>query len=79
MKRLLSLTIISLAAAALLAACGSTPERDYPIKSVPFTQVQIADNFWAARMRTNVAVTIPHAFEKLRELVSSTILLSPEG
>ncbi|MGH7595212.1 MAG: glycoside hydrolase family 127 protein [bacterium] len=67
MKRLLSFNILSLAAAALLSACGSPPEKDYPIKAVPFTQIQITDDFWTARMRTNVAVTIPHAFEKLRE------------
>jgi hypothetical protein len=67
MKNSASLTLLSLASIALLAACSSTPQRDYPFKTVPFTQVQITDEFWAVRMRTNVAVTIPHVFEKLRE------------
>ncbi len=67
MKTSTPLTILSLAGAAMLSTCTSMQVNDYPIKTVPFTQVQMTDDFWAARMRTNVAVTIPHAFEKLRE------------
>ena len=43
------------------------PARDYPIRPVPFTAVQIADAFWAPRIETNRAVTIPFAFRKNEE------------
>lgn len=32
---------------------------DYPIKPVPFTAVKVTDGFWAPRIETNRAVTIP--------------------
>ncbi|KAI8810223.1 hypothetical protein BJ742DRAFT_197237 [Cladochytrium replicatum] len=37
---------------------------DYPIKPVPFTSVRLTDKFWAPRIETNRAVTIPFAFEQ---------------
>lgn len=37
------------------------------IKAVPFTDVHLNDVFWAPRIETNRAVTIPHAFEKCEE------------
>ena len=40
---------------------------DYPIKPVPFTEVQIEDNFWKKRIRTNDEVTIPATFKKSEE------------
>jgi hypothetical protein len=67
MKQYLLLTMLPFAGVALLTACTSMRDKDYPIKILPFTQVQITDDFWATRMRTNATVTIPHAFEKLRE------------
>lgn len=44
-----------------------TPSRDYPIRPVPFTQVQVDDIFWAPKMETNRAVTIPFALKKNEE------------
>lgn len=35
---------------------------DYPIKPVPFTEVQVTDCFWAPRLQTNQHITIPYAF-----------------
>ena len=40
---------------------------DYPIQPVPFTQVRIADEFWARRLETNRKVTIPYAFKMCEE------------
>jgi DUF1680 family protein len=42
-------------------AAGPAP-RDYPIQNVPFTAVHFDDAFWAPRLATNRAVTIPYAF-----------------
>jgi len=40
---------------------------DYPIRPVPFTQVTLADAFWAPRLETNRAVSIPFAFRMNEE------------
>ncbi len=47
--------------------CSSSKMKDYPIQPVPFTKVQITDNFWKSRMEINRTVTIPHAFQKCAE------------
>jgi hypothetical protein len=53
-------------------ACGistaqTAPQRDYPVKPVPFTAVHVTDGFWAPRIETNRTVTIPFAFRKDEE------------
>ena len=40
---------------------GKTPQRDYPVKPVPFTAVHVNDVFWAPRIEINRTVTIPFA------------------
>ena len=40
---------------------------DYPIQPVPFTSVNIEDNFWSPRIETNRTVTIPYNFQKCEE------------
>lgn len=51
----------------VMAASAATPPRDYPVKPVPFTSVRLNDVFWAPRIETNRAVTIPYAFRKDEE------------
>ncbi len=41
--------------------------QDYPIRPVPFTAVKVTSRFWAPRLETNRAVTIPFAFRKCEE------------
>src|ERR1700678_3481011 len=57
-------SIPSLASCALIAIGlqAAEPARDYPVKPVPFTSVQLDDVFWAPRIETNRLVTIPFAF-----------------
>ncbi|HEY3860432.1 MAG TPA: glycoside hydrolase family 127 protein [Verrucomicrobiae bacterium] len=55
--------LISLLAVTASAFAGG-PARDYPVKPVPFTAVQVDDVFWAPRIETNRLVTIPFAFEQ---------------
>ena len=38
-------------------------DRDYPVRPVPFADVEVADVFWAPRMEINYSVSIPHCFE----------------
>jgi DUF1680 family protein len=45
----------------------SRPQRDYPVKPVPFTAVHLNDKFWAPRIEINRTVTIPFAFQKCEE------------
>jgi DUF1680 family protein len=44
------------------AALGQ--KMDYPIQTVPFTQVKLTDNFWLPRLKTNTDVTIPASFAR---------------
>jgi uncharacterized protein len=36
-----------------------------PVRSVPFNEVKLLDNFWAPRIETNRMVTIPHLMREL--------------
>ena len=38
--------------------------RDYPVQPVPFTAVHLDDVFWAPRIETNRAVSVPFAFQQ---------------
>jgi DUF1680 family protein len=40
---------------------------DYPIRPVPFTQVKLADAFWAPRLETNRTVSVPYALRMNEE------------
>jgi DUF1680 family protein len=39
-------------------------ESDYHIHPVPFTSVNMTDNFWAPKIKKNHDVTIPHGFQQ---------------
>jgi DUF1680 family protein len=41
--------------------------KDYPIKPVTSTKVNISDEFWAPRVETNRKITIPYGFKKCEE------------
>jgi hypothetical protein len=41
--------------------------RDYTVKPVPLTQVDIHDDFWAPRIEVNRNVSIWHCFKKMEE------------
>ncbi|MFC2158303.1 beta-L-arabinofuranosidase domain-containing protein [Acidobacteriota bacterium] len=52
---------------ASMTACGGSNTKgspDYPIQPVPFTSVEVSDNFWSPRLETNRTVTIPYALEQ---------------
>jgi DUF1680 family protein len=51
----------------LSLVCTKKMSKDYPLKPVAFTEVQINDSFWLRRMETNRKVTIPFAFKKCEE------------
>ena len=63
MRRATTSILFMSAAVSLLAAA----ERDYPIRPVSFTDVQIRDDFWAHRNETNREVTVPYDFKKCEE------------
>jgi DUF1680 family protein len=42
----------------------AAPPRDYPVQPVPFTAVHLDDVFWAPRIETNRAVSVPFAFQQ---------------
>ncbi|HUA60793.1 MAG TPA: beta-L-arabinofuranosidase domain-containing protein [Verrucomicrobiae bacterium] len=59
-----SATARLIGAACLVCMSASAQQRDYPVKPVPFTAVHVTDNFWAPKIETNRAVTIPFAFKQ---------------
>ena len=59
--------VLLLAISMIMNACTSKPQYDYPITPVPFTNVNIEDEFWAPRIETNRTVTIPYDFKKCEE------------
>lgn len=46
------------------ATADKVGAHEYPIKPVPFTAVKVDDVFWAPKIETNRAVTIPFASDK---------------
>ena len=66
-KHVLPVIFLSFALIFSATSCGTKSQTDYPVKPVPFTDVQFQDDFWLPRMETNRAVTIPYAFEQSTE------------
>jgi len=63
------LILSSLAAILILSVLApvSGLKKDYPIRPVDFTRVQLNDVFWTPKLETNRAVTIPFALQKNEE------------
>ena len=53
-----------LLAMVLFAAAGSTHAGDYPLKPVPFNEVEMTSDFWRPRLETQRKTLVPFAFEK---------------
>jgi DUF1680 family protein len=66
-KHCLGVVFVSFVLILWCLSCGQKSQTDYPVRPVPFTEVQFQDNFWLPRMETNRAVTIPYAFEQSTE------------
>jgi len=47
--------------------CEAEEMNDYPVKPVPFTDVQIGDNFWKPRLETASNITLPTCFRRCEE------------
>jgi DUF1680 family protein len=58
--------IIVIAVFTALTGCQAQ-QKPGKLTAVPFTDVTVADEFWAPRMETNRKVTIPYDFEKCEE------------
>lgn len=63
-RRVFSSTVLLLAAATFPLAAA---ERDYPIRPVPLSDVNVRDDFWAPRIKTNRDVTVRYDFQKCEE------------
>jgi len=49
------------------AVAVAQSKSDYPVKPVPFTDVKVSDSFWAPRLETSAAVTIPTCLARCEE------------
>jgi DUF1680 family protein len=64
-RRFLAGTIVFSLAFFISQSCAKhAPKADYPVKPVAFTDIHLADTFWAPRLETNRTVTIPHIFKE---------------
>ena len=63
------LLVLSTAGASMIAgeAHAAAPAGLAALDPVPFTQVKIADRFWAPRIETNRTVTLPHNIKSCEE------------
>jgi len=71
MAKALTMPTVSLAAAVLLAGCAPAARNDYPLAPVPFNKVELADDFWLPRLKTQVRVTVPHALKQTEPAVEN--------
>ncbi|MDN3657134.1 glycoside hydrolase family 127 protein [Ferruginibacter paludis] len=58
---------IRLMAAMLLYMSAYAQQKDYPIQPVPFTHVNVNDNFWKPKMQVNADITIPYILKMCKE------------
>lgn len=63
MSLLLAIAVIALLAATAWASDAALPK----LRAVPFTGVEIRDQFWAPRQETNRTVSIPHSARMLED------------
>jgi uncharacterized protein len=67
LKRIVPVLLILAFPTAVPLSVSAVEGKDYPIRPVPFTQVQVRDAFWLPRLETNRTVTIPFLFKKNEE------------
>lgn len=51
----------------VVMSLGAAEVQDYPIRPVPFTDVQVQDSFWTPRLETNRVTTVWYDFKKCEE------------
>ena len=64
MNKLIKVVVTIAGVVLLIPGCvkRTSTGADYPIQPVPFTSVELTDNFWNPRIKKNADVTIPMAF-----------------
>ena len=65
MERVALVVLVALLGMPALAAAAEKPHRR--LMPVPFTDVKVADKFWAPRIETNRTKTVPHAFKECEQ------------
>lgn len=56
--------LVDLIIIGLISSCRTKSSADYPVRPVPFSEVEITDSFWLPRLKTSRTVTIPYAFQQ---------------
>jgi len=67
MDKPMKTTALLLAVLALFAPLHLSAEETRELKPLPFTAVRLNDSFWAPRLQTTRAVTLPYNFEKCED------------
>jgi hypothetical protein len=81
MKRTLSVVCFLVILVTLSGACSRpSPSRfDYPVRAVPFVDVDIADGFWTPRLENNRTITVPFLFSGYEKRKASDSRLIEAG
>lgn len=58
------LAVVTASGLVMYSCQSSKNKSDYPITSVPFTNITLSDDFWSSRIEINRTVTIPFGFNK---------------
>lgn len=62
-----SIPVLLFACAPFAQSSAQTPEKDYPIRPLPFTDVRFASGMLADRQETNRKVTLPFALQQCKK------------
>jgi len=71
MARALAITVFSIAVALPAGCTPAADKHDYPLSPVPFNKVELTDEFWLPRLKTQVRVTVPHALKQTAPAVEN--------
>src|SRR5215469_12064828 len=60
-------SVLMLPGLGAMAAAEASTSTDYPASAVPYSDVEIRDEFWAPRMEANRAVSIWHCLDRMQD------------
>ncbi|MCR4415756.1 MAG: glycoside hydrolase family 127 protein, partial [Thermoguttaceae bacterium] len=67
MRSTASFLMVALLLSAARAAAAAEAPKHLALRAVPFTEVKVGDRFWAPRIETNRAKSLPHNFKWCEE------------
>ena len=67
-----TVAVVLMAVVPAAGGAGAAGEmKDYPLAPMPFNKVKLTDDFWLPRLKTQIRVTVPHAFKNTERAVEN--------